>query len=411
MQANLCKALVAVALITPASSAFADVVADWNEKAIAFVTPRMTPPAAQRVVAMVQVAMFDAINSIERRFRPFLALLPPPTTASKDAAAAAAAGSVLAGLHPQAQGELNGATTAYLSNIPDGDAKSQGISLGEAVAAKILEARAKDGADVADAYRPKTKPGVYVPTPITVASMWPNVKPFAMTSPSQFRPEPPIALTSEQWASDYNEIRELGGRASSKRTAKQTEDARFWSITGPQATDPVARQLVAVKRMDLVDSARFMALAAVALADAYIAVMDAKYHYEFWRPVTAIRNGDTDDNPATERDATWQPIDNTPMHPEYPCAHCIGSAALAAVGEAVFGTADVPEIAVTSSSAPGITHRWTNLHAYADEVAYARIWAGFHYRFSVRVGQDMGRKIGQYVVNSVMQPAAVADSR
>jgi len=411
MQANLCKALVAVALITPASSAFADVVADWNEKAIAFVTPRMTPPAAQRVVAMVQVAMFDAINSIERRYRPYLAQLPTPTTASKDAAAAAAAGSVLAGLHPQAQGELNGATTAYLSNIPDGDAKSQGISLGEAVAAKILEARAKDGADVADAYRPKTKPGVYVPTPITVASMWPNVKPFAMTSPSQFRPEPPIALTSEQWASDYNEIRELGGRASSKRTAKQTEDARFWSITGPQATDPVARQLVAVKRMDLVDSARFMALAAVALADAYIAVMDAKYHYEFWRPVTAIRNGDTDDNPATERDATWQPIDNTPMHPEYPCAHCIGSAALAAVGEAVFGTADVPEIAVTSSSAPGITHRWTNLHAYADEVAYARIWAGFHYRFSVRDGQDMGRKIGQYVVNSVMQPAAVADSR
>ena len=411
MQANLCKALVAVALITPASSAFADVVADWNEKAIAFVTPRMTPPAAQRVVAMVQVAMFDAINSIERRYRPYLAQLPTPTTASKDAAAAAAAGSVLAGLHPQAQGELNGATTAYLSNIPDGDAKSQGISLGEAVAAKILEARAKDGADVADAYRPKTKPGVYVPTPITVASMWPNVKPFAMTSPSQFRPEPPIALTSEQWAKDYNEIRELGGRASSKRIAKQTEDARFWLITGPQATDPVARQLVAVKGMDLVDSARFMALAAVALADAYIAVMDAKYHYDFWRPITAIRNGDTDDNPATERDATWQPIDNTPMHPEYPCAHCIGSAALAAVGEAVFGTADIPEIAVTSSSAPGVTHRWTNLRAYADEVAYARIWAGFHYRFSVRVGQDMGRKIGQYVIESVIQPATVGEAR
>ena len=217
--------------------------------------------------------------------------------------------------------QLKDATTAYLSNIPDGDAKSEGMRLGEVVAAKILEARAKDGADAADAYRPKTKPGVYVPTPITVASMWPNVKRFAMTSPSQFRPEPPIALTSEQWANDYNEIKELGGRTSSKRTAKQTEDARFWLITGPQATDPVARQLVAVKGMDLVDSARFIALAAVALADAYIAVMDAKYHYEFWRPVTAIRNGDTDDNPATERDATWQPIDNTPMHPEYPCAH------------------------------------------------------------------------------------------
>jgi hypothetical protein len=317
----------------------------------------------------------------------------------------------LAGLHPPAQAELKAATTAYLSNIPDGDAKSEGIRLGEVVAAKILEARANDGADAADAYRPKAKPGVYVPTPMTVSSMWPNLKPFAMTSPSQFRPEPPIALNSEQWASDYNEIKELGARTSSKRSAKQTEDARFWLITGPQSTDPVARQLAAAKGMNVIDNARFMALAAVALADAYIAVMDAKYRYEFWRPITAIRNGDTDDNPATERDATWQPIDNTPMHPEYPCAHCIGSAALAAVGEAVLGTADVPEIAVTSSSAPGVTHRWTNLHVYADEVAYARIWAGFHYRFSVRVGQDMGRKIGQYVVNSVMQPSPIADAR
>src|SRR5262249_42611224 len=206
--------------------------------------------------------------------------------------------------------------TGYLSNIPESEAKSEGIKLGEAVAAKVLEARAKDGADAPDSYRPKAKPGVYVPTPIPVASMWPNVKPFAMTSPSQFRPDPPIALTSEQWANDYNEIRELGGRASSKRTAKQTEDARFWLITGPQATDPVARQLVAVKGMDLVDSARFMALAAVALADAYIAVMDAKYHYDFWRPITAIRNGDTAPS-ATQpgsRSTTPQCIPNIHAH-------------------------------------------------------------------------------------------------
>ena len=241
--------------------------------------------------------------------------------------------------------------------------------------------------------------------------MWPNVKPFALTSPSQFRPEPPIPLKSEQWATDYNEIKTLGGKASAKRSDKQTEDARFWLITGPQSTDPIARQLVAAKKMNLIDSARFMALASAALADAYIAVMDAKYHYDFWRPITAIRNGDNDENPATERDAAWQPIDNTPMHPEYPCAHCIGSSALAAVAEAVFGTAEIPEVAMTSSTAPGVTHRWTNLRSYADEVAQARIWAGFHYRFSTRVGQDMGRKIGQHVVKSVMQPAALADLR
>jgi hypothetical protein len=411
MHASFPKVLVAIAFIVPAPSAFADVITDWNEKAVAFVTPRMAPPAAQRVVAMVQVAMFDAVNSIERRYRPYLAQLPATATASQEAAAAAAAGSVLAGLHPQAEGELKGALAAYLAAIPNSDAKSEGIRLGEAVAVKVLQARAKDGSDIPDSYRPKAMPGVYVPTPITVGSTWPNVKPFAMTSPSQFRPQPPIPLKSEQWAADYNEIKDLGGKSSTKRSAKQTEDARFWLIVGPQSTDPIARQLVTAKSMSLIDSARFMALVSVALADAYISVMDGKYHYDFWRPITAIRNGDIDGNPATEPDATWQPIDNTPMHPEYPCAHCIGSAALAAVAEAVFGTADVAEVAMTSSTAPGVTHRWSNLRAYTDEVSQARIWAGFHYRFSTRVGQDMGHKIGQYVVGTVMQPAAIADRR
>jgi PAP2 superfamily len=402
------KVLLAVAMIVMSPTAFADVITDWNENAVTFVTPRMVPPAAQRAVAMVQVAMFDAVNSIERRYRPYLVQLPAPPTASKEAAAAAAAGVVLASLLPQTDGQVKGAMASYLAAIPNGAAKSEGIKLGEAVAARLLEVRARDGSDAPDAYRPKTTPGVYIPTPITVGSTWPNVTPFALTSPSQFRPEPPIALTSERWAADYNEIKDLGAKNSTKRSARETEDARFWLITGPQSTDPIVRQLVAAKKMSLIDSARFMALASVALADAYIAVMDAKYRYEFWRPITAIRNGDTDDSPATERDPTWQPIDNTPMHPEYPCAHCVGSAALAAVVETLLGTADVPEIVMTSSTAPGVTHRWTNLRAYTEEVSQARISAGFHYRFSTQVGQDMGRKIGQYVVQNAMQPAAVA---
>jgi hypothetical protein len=410
MKSSAMTAVVMV-LACQATSVFADTITDWNEKAVAFVTPRMTPPAAQRAVAIVQVAMFDAVNSIERRYRPYLVQLPAAASASKETAAAAAAGAVLASLVPQAEGEIRAATTAYLAGILDHDGKSAGRELGEAVAAGVLKARASDGSGAADAYRPKTKPGVYVPTPITVASTWPDVKPFAMTSPAQFRPQPPIALTSEEWTVDYNEIKDLGGRASTKRSARQTEDARFWLITGPQSTDPLARQLVSAKKLSVIDSARFMALTAVALADAYISVMDAKYHYEFWRPITAIRNGDDDGNPGTERDATWQPIDNTPMHPEYPCAHCIGSAALASVVEAVFGTLDVPEIVMTSTTAPGVTHRWTNLQAYADEVAQARIWAGFHYRFSTRVGQEMGRKIGRHTVETAMQPEKVADVR
>jgi hypothetical protein len=411
MHANFSKMLIASALIGSASSAFANVITDWNENAVTFVTPRMAPAAGQRVVAIVQVAMFDAVNSIERRYRPYLVQLQAAPHTSREAAAAAAAGTVLAALIPQVQGQVKGMTVSYIASIADGDAKVQGIKLGEAVAARILEARASDGADAPDSYRYKTKPGVYVPTPITTSSTWGNVTPFAIQSAQQFRPAPPIPLDGEEWARDYNEIKDFGSKTSAARSARQTEDGHFWLITGPQSTEPVVRQVVDAKKMSVIDSARFMALTAIAGADAAIAVFDAKYHYEFWRPITAIRNGDQDGNPATERDATWQPIDNTPMHPEYPCAHCIISGAVASAIEAALGTADVPEFVMTSPTAPCATHRWTNVRDYNNEVSQARIWAGFHYRFSTRVGQDMGRKIGEYVVKNLLQPATVADAR
>ena len=390
----------------------ADVITDWNEKAVALVAKhRMLPPQAERVIASVHVAMFDAVNSIAPRYRPYLVLATPPKGASKEAAAAVAAGTVLAGLIPEETEALNTAMASYLATISQGAAKSDGIKIGQDVAARIVAERKVDGSDAPDAYRPKTRPGMYVPTPITASSMWPNVKPFAMTSPSQFRPAPPIALKSDEWAADYNEIKSLGGKSGSKRTPRQTEDGHFWLITGPVGYYPILRQLVAAKSMDLVDSARFMALASTAVADTFVAVFDAKYHYDFWRPITAIRNGDIDENPATELDPTWQPIDNTPMHPEYPCAHCISSAAVAAVVESVLGSADIPEVSMTSPTAPGVTHRWTNVWAYADEVALARIYAGFHYRFSTRVGQNMGRDIGRYVVQGFMQKTTVAEAR
>jgi hypothetical protein len=389
----------------------ADVITDWNEKAVAFVTKhRMLPPQAERVVASVHVAMFDAINSIEPRYRPYRLAVAASKEASKEAAAAVAAGMVLAGLFPEQTEELNSLTAAYLANIPQGTARSDGIKVGQEVAARIVAERKADGSDAPDTYRPKTRPGAYVPTPITASSMWPKVTPFAMTSPSQFRPQPPIPLKSKEWASNYNEIKSLGAKKSQQRTARQTEDGHFWLITGPVSYYPIVRQLAAAKQMDLLDSARFLALVSTAAADAYIAVFDAKYHYEFWRPITAIRNGDIDENPATERDPTWQPIDNTPMHPEYPCAHCITSSAVAAVVEAVLGSADIPEVTMTSPTAPGATHRWTNVWAYADEVAMARIYAGFHYRFSTRVGQDMGRKVGKFVMQRLMQHTSLATS-
>jgi hypothetical protein len=154
-----------------------------------------------------------------------------------------------------------------------------------------------------------------------------------------------------------------------------------------------------------------MALIAVARADAFVAIFDAKYHYDFWRPVTAIRNGDIDGNPDTDLDPSWLPLADTPMHPEYPCAHCIMAATIVAVVESLFDTADIPELSLTSPTAPGVTHRWSNLKALVEEVKEARIWAGFHYRFSTIVGEDMGRKIGKYTVKTVMQPITLAGAR
>jgi hypothetical protein len=406
MVPNLFKGFIVVALCGMAPSAFANVITDWDEKAVSLLA-EMPPQTAQRWMGIVHAAMFDAVNSIDRRYRPYLTQLPASPATSKDAAAASAAASILMRIDIKIGDKAKAFMTDYLASIPEGKGKADGIPLGEAVAAKLLQVRAGDGSDGADEYRPQTTPGVYVPTALPAAVSWATMKPFVLTTPSQFRPQPPVVLASKEWAKDFNEIAEYGSKASTKRSPQQTEVARFWLTRGPQAYHPIVRQLVAARQMDSVESARFMALAALALTDAYIAVFDAKYHYSFWRPITAIRNGDIDGNDGTERLPGWQPIDVTPLHPEYPCAHCIQSATLSAVVKAMLGTADIPEVALTSPTAPGVTRRWTNMTAFAEEVANARIWAGFHYRFSTRVGTDMGLQIGEYVVKTVIQPVTL----
>jgi hypothetical protein len=378
----------------------ADTITDWDTKATAVAS---SAALGEREVTIVDLAMFDAVNSIERRYQPYLEQLPTTEPTSADAAAASAAATALAGVHPEAAASFKTALAEYLAQLDaTPEALANGVRLGKAAALKILEARANDGATGVDSYRPKTKPGQYVPTAVVVCSSWPTMRPFALASPSQFRPGPPLSLKSREWAVDYNEIKEFGSKTSARRSARQTETARFWLMTGPQAYHPLARQLVAERRLNLVESARFMALFAVTLTDAYIAVFDAKYHYEFWRPETAIRNADLDSNPGTERDATWRPLDNTPMHPEYPCAHCIESGAARAALESL--GQPLPELSLTSATAPGITHSWSNLDDFTTEVANARIWAGFHYRFSTRVGTALGRQVGEYVANAIMQP-------
>jgi hypothetical protein len=382
----------------------ADVITDWNQKAVAIVTAYNLSAPAYRDMAMLHIAMFDCVNAIEPRYEPYKTKFEADPTSSKEAAAAVSAARILSRLHPDSASKTDLELAQYLAQIPDGPAKSTGIALGEKVAESVWAMRANDGSDKPDSYRPRTSPGRYVPTAPVVFPMWATVTPFVMTSPTQFRPGPPLALTSREWADNYNEIKEIGGKNSTKRTAAQTETGRLWLYTGPATFFPLAVQLSTAKGLNVNENARLFALLAMATADAMIAVFDAKYQYEFWRPVTAIRNGDEDNNPATERDASWEPLGPTPMHPEYPCAHCIVAGSAGTVMQAFFGTGTLPEFTLTTPTAPGITHRWTRLQDYIDEPSNARIWSGIHYRFSTVVGANMGRRIGEYTVQNYLLP-------
>lgn len=392
--------MVAALVLSGSPAARADVIADWNAKAEAIaIEKKMLPPPNARMMALLHVAMFEAVNAIDRRYAPYGIKLEANKGASREIAASAAAHKVLVTLHPDQRAGLDTVLAATLSSVPDGDAKTKGSELGSNAAAQVLAFRAKDGADAAESYRPHTAAGVYVPTVVPLSSTYGQVSPWVMQSGAQFRPVPPPALTSDIWTRDVNEIREIGSRNSTKRSVEQTTIGQFWFVTGPQTWNPVVRQLAASKKLDTIESARLFALVAMAADDAFIAVFDAKYHYNLWRPVTAIRNADLTKNPKTQREANWLPLGETPMHPEYPCAHCITNAAVTTVLRSVFGE-EIPEVSMTSATAPGVTRKWTRLQDITDEVSAARIYAGFHYRFSTKVGEDMGRKIGDLTLKT-----------
>ncbi|HST07749.1 MAG TPA: hypothetical protein VLJ83_06225 [Gemmatimonadaceae bacterium] len=402
---NAAKRLLCAAALLIPSLCSADAVLDWNEVALArVVAARQGPPDGARTLAMMHLAMFEAINAIEHRYAPYSFKGRAPAGASADAAAAAAASSVLLKLFPDQAQVVQAAYSASLAAIPDGNAKSAGIALGNEVAAQCAAMRDKDGTGSAAPWRPVTAAGVYVATMLPAATEWPKVKPWFMKDGAQFRPGPPPALASAEWARDYNEIKSVGAKASTTRTAEQTEVARFWTIVGPPSWNPVVRSLASSKHLDLVDNARLFALVNMAATDAFVAVFDAKYAYNLWRPITAIRNGDIDGNDATSPDLGWVPLVDTPMHPEYPCAHCISAGAVAEVLESQFGKGEVPTIAMTSATAPGVTHRWTRIADYVTEVDNARVWGGIHYRNSTQVGEAIGRKIGLVATQEFMKP-------
>ena len=399
MLRNIRLAVVSVAIVfLPVNSAFADVVTDWNSRANVIVAAaKLATPPGVRVFALVQTAVYEAVNAITKRYPSRRLKITAAEGVSIDAAVAAANRSVLLKLIPAQQEMIENEYRQAIAAIPEGPAKTAGITVGEQAAVGVLASRSDDNPG-AESYRPVTAPGVYVPTVIPALTFWPTRKPWNMTKADQFRPGPPPSLKSELWARDYNEIKSLGILNGSKRSEEQTGVARFWEATGPGIYYPVIRSAAAASGRDVTQNARLLAVAGQAMDDALIAVFDAKYFYNFWRPITAVRNGDMDGNDATERDPSWTPFIDTPMHPEYPCAHCIVASTIGTVIRAEIGNAQLPPLSTVSTTAPGVTRRWITIDEFVREVSEARICDGVHYRNSTEVANAMGKKIGELAV-------------
>jgi hypothetical protein len=384
-------------------------VLDWNEAAqkaiVPSVTPLPRPPGSSIVLeGIVQAAIYDATVAIEGGYEHFVATPEVSRPASTAAAVAKAACEVLVARVPDQAASVEAKYAAYLAAIPDGAAKENGIDVGRQVAQAILAWRMGDGFDnLIPWVQPPPGPGVFepYPAPPPVDVKLKQVRPLTLSSNDQFRPDGPSPLTSAEYAADFNEVKAYGRIDSTVRTPKQTEVARFWSENTPIQWPRTQRELALAQGLDLGETARMLALPQVASADALLACFDAKYHYVFWRPRLAIRRADTDGNPATERDPTWEPLLNV-NHPEYPGAHgCVTKAVTVALA-AFFGT---DKVAFSmSSTVTGTTHQFERFKDAAKEVYDARTWAGLHFRNSTMEGASLGRKVARYVAVNFFRP-------
>jgi hypothetical protein len=393
---------VVVTLSAP-SAARADVVVDWNNHV--FTAP--TGPQIQRTLAMVHIAMFDAVNAIDTHYAPYLALPPAPSGASPVAAAAAAAHGVLVRLFPAKAPALAAALSASLAAVPDGAAETNGVLFGDLVAQTIYQTRLFDRIlDSPPTYVFGSRPGDYqmttppgLPQPVnTGAALW---IPFALESASQFRPNGPHRLTSPQYARDLEETRFYGGTANT-RTADESQIAVWHTEQAQFQFNRIARTETAADGRSLIEHARLFALLNIALADATTAVFEAKYFFNAWRPSTAIHNADTDGNDRTTADPTWASFQVTPPHPEYPAAHGTVQGAAARVMKAYFGPHHA--FTTTSPTVPGITRSYADFDAYAAEGFIARILGGMHFRSSLEEGARQGLRVGNYVLDHLLVP-------
>jgi hypothetical protein len=393
----------------------ADMVIQWNEILREAVRTGGTPgPAIGRIMAITQAAVYDSVNALDRTHDVYMVDALAHPRASREAAVAAAAHQALVAIYPAQAPALDAKLEASLATIPDGKAEDDGAALGKSVANQILALRANDGNDVVlPPYLGGTGPGEWRPTPAAnLPGLLPglaDIKPFAMTSTDQFRPDQQPALDSAAYTAAFNEVKEFGSATSTLRTADQTAIARFWANGAGTASAPghlnLAAQIVAQQQGNtLEENARLFASLNVAMADATISCWDAKYEYSFWRPITGIREAATDGNPDTAADAGWTPLLGTPNFPSYTSAHSTLSAAAAAVLADFFGT-DHVAFTLPSQNLALPARSYTSFSQAAEESAISRLYGGIHWNFDNNVGLIQGAAVGEYVVANFLRPA------
>jgi len=427
---SLISAFLCFTLFTHAAAA--NDVLKWNDTAVkAASAGGQNPIQLTRTVAMAQGAVHDALNAIKPRYAAYYFEGPAVAGAAPEAAAAAAARTVLVAVIPafgappqrtEALAQVEEAYRVALAALPDGPAKQNGIAVGQAAGEAMLALRKDDGATKSAPYTPATGPGRWRPHPnpdppnppikdpklapgmaASTLPGWGNVAPFTLLSASQYWLPGPPALTSAQYAKDFNEVKTLGGQVSTARTPEQTEIARFW-FEGPGAWYRIARTVSENRGFDAWDSARALAAVSVAMADGFIAGFKIRYVYDLWRPVTAIREAADDGNDATVADPAWNSHQNTPAVSDYPSTQSIFSGAAAVALAGVIGT---DQVTFTTTSGPpfaNIKRSFTSLSQAARESADSRVYAGIHFRSACEDGLLLGRKVGQRVVTMYFQP-------
>ncbi len=389
----------------------ADTICEWMgytdkvASAVPTTSGAAPTPDHAHLTTEVALAMFEATNAIDRRYESYLGLAKADGRASLDAAAVAAAYQVLVAHYPDQKTSLTESYMIAMDAITDAAAREAGRAVGEAAAKLAVAAGNIDPKIVQTPYRPRTSAGVYVGTALPVIQPFAVAfKPWVITSVEAMRPPPPPALTSERWARDYNEVKALGGKTSTARTPHQTLMARY-RITPDMM--PSLRLVADVAGRSLVQNARMFALVGMASDDAYMTTSAAKMHYNFWRPITAIRNGADDGNAATEPDPSWMPLINTPNHPEYPCGHCTYAAAVAEVMKSETGPAPTGGVRVSSASIPNsavqVLPTWDD---WVRDVSFSRILGGVHYRSANDAGEQVGRAVAKLTLANVMRPVA-----